>query len=58
MLASSGKVIFPVAEPFGSHLEKAIGNPVIAENYISRAIRLHPGCSPAARPQKQVYHLR
>ena len=33
VLASSGKVIFPVAEPFGSHLEKAIGNPVIAENY-------------------------
>ena len=33
VLASSGKIIFPVAEPFGSHLEKAIGNPAIAENY-------------------------
>ncbi|WP_300935720.1 cell surface protein SprA [uncultured Muribaculum sp.] len=33
VLASSGKIIFPVAEPFGSHLEKSIGNPVIAENY-------------------------
>ncbi len=33
VLASTGKIIFPVAEPFGSHLEKAIGNPVIAENY-------------------------
>ncbi len=32
--SSSGKIIFPVVEPFGSHLAKAIGNPVIAEKYV------------------------
>ncbi len=32
--SSSGKIIFPVAEPFGAHLEKKIGNPAIAAAYI------------------------
>lgn len=31
--SSSGKIIFPVAEPFGSHLERKIGNPAIAAQY-------------------------
>ena len=31
---SSGKIIFPVVEPFGSHLKKKIGNDAIADNYI------------------------
>ncbi len=31
---SQGKVIFPVVEPFGSHLAQAIGNPAIAEQYV------------------------
>ncbi len=34
ILSSSGKVIFPVVEPFGSHLAAQIGNPAIAQNYI------------------------
>ncbi len=34
ILSSSGKVIFPVVEPFGSHLARAINNPAIAEQYI------------------------
>ncbi len=34
ILSSTGKVIFPVAEPFGSHLAKMIGNPVEAEKYV------------------------
>lgn len=33
-LSSSGRIIFPVLEPFGSHLAQAIGNPSIAEKYI------------------------
>ena len=33
IIASSGKVIFPVAEPFGHHLAQKIGNPDIAEVY-------------------------
>ena len=33
-VSSSGRIIFPVLEPFGSHLTQAIGNPVIAEKYV------------------------
>jgi len=32
--SSTGRVIFPVVEPFGSHLRKAIGNDAIAEKYV------------------------
>ena len=34
ILAQQGKVIFPVVEPFGSHLAAKIGNPAIAEKYV------------------------
>ena len=34
ILSSQGKVIFPVVEPFGSNLEKKIGNPALAEPYV------------------------
>lgn len=32
--SSNGRVIFPVLEPFGSHLRTAIGNNAIAEKYV------------------------
>ena len=32
--ASSGRIFFPAVEPFGSHLEKKIGNSTIAEKYV------------------------
>lgn len=32
--ADRGIVIFPVAEPFGSHLAEAIGDPSVAEKYV------------------------
>jgi cell surface protein SprA len=32
--ASNGRIIFPVLEPFGSHLRKNIGNDAIAEKYV------------------------
>lgn len=32
--SSSGRIIFPVLEPFGSHLKKEIGDSVIANKYI------------------------
>ena len=32
--SSSGRIIFPVLEPFGSHLRKMIGNPAIADKYV------------------------
>ena len=34
IMPSTGKIIFPVVEPFGSHLAAKIGNPVIAEQYV------------------------
>jgi cell surface protein SprA len=38
IISSNGKVIFPVAEPFGSHLEKKIGDPVTAEKYVYKEL--------------------
>ncbi|VBB45701.1 conserved exported hypothetical protein [uncultured Paludibacter sp.] len=32
--SSTGRVIFPVLEPFGSHLRKKIGNDVVASKYV------------------------
>lgn len=32
--SSTGRIIFPVVEPFGSHLRKAIGNDAIADKYV------------------------
>ncbi len=34
ILPSTGRVIFPVAEPFGSHLAAQINNPAVAEQYV------------------------
>lgn len=34
VLSTSGKIIFPVVEPFGSHLEQKIGNPTLARQYV------------------------
>lgn len=31
---STGKIVFPVVEPFGSHLRKKIGNDQIADRYV------------------------
>lgn len=36
--SSSGKVIFPVVEPFGSHLERKIGSPIMAEQYVYKEL--------------------
>ena len=34
VLPENGKIIFPVVEPFGSHLRKMIANDVIADKYV------------------------
>ncbi len=34
ILSSQGKVIFPVAEPFGTHLRKKINNDALADQYV------------------------
>ncbi|GHT30694.1 hypothetical protein AGMMS49574_10970 [Bacteroidia bacterium] len=31
---TNGRVVFPVVEPFGSHLREMIGNPQLAEKYV------------------------
>ena len=36
--SQNGRIIFPVAEPFGRHLENAIGNPAIAEQYVYKEL--------------------
>ncbi len=33
-ISSNGRIIFPVLEPFGSHLRKVIGNDAIADRYV------------------------
>jgi cell surface protein SprA len=34
IMSGSGRIIFPVVEPFGSHLRKKIGNDDIADKYV------------------------
>ena len=36
--AQNGRIIFPVIEPFGSHLMKVIGNESAAENFLFQAL--------------------
>lgn len=36
--SSNGRIIFPVVEPFGSHLEKVIGDPAIADRYVFKEL--------------------
>lgn len=36
--STNGKIIFPVAEPFGSHLERKIGSPAIAQEYVYKEL--------------------
>ena len=34
VISSTGRIIFPVLEPFGSHLANALGDPALAEKYV------------------------
>lgn len=36
--SQNGKIIFPVAEPFGSNLERKIGNPDLAKPYVYKEL--------------------
>lgn len=38
ILPSSGKIIFPVAEPFGEHLEQVINDRALAEKYVYKEL--------------------
>ncbi|MCH5235794.1 MAG: cell surface protein SprA [Muribaculaceae bacterium] len=36
--SNNGRIIFPVVEPFGSHLERKIGNPALAQQYVYKEL--------------------
>lgn len=36
--STSGRIIFPVVEPFGEHLAKKIGSPILAQEYVFREL--------------------
>ena len=38
IMASTGKIIFPVVEPFGEYLEYKIGDPATAEKYVYKEL--------------------
>ena len=38
VISSTGKIIFPVAEPFGAWLEQKIGDPALAQKYVYKEL--------------------
>ena len=38
VMSQSGKIIFPVAEPFGEHLARKINNPALAAQYVYKEL--------------------
>ena len=36
--SNNGRIIFPVAEPFGVHLERKIGSPILAQQYVYKEL--------------------
>lgn len=38
IISATGKIIFPVAEPFGTYLEGKIGNPELASRYVYKEL--------------------
>ena len=36
--STNGRIIFPVAEPFGAHLERKIGSQILAEQYVYKEL--------------------
>lgn len=55
--AQNGRLIFPVVEPFGSHLGKKIGNDAVAEKYIFQ--ELYDSTLTVARqlPEKNKFRI-
>ncbi len=56
--SADGYIIFPVLEPFGSHLDKEIGDDIIAEKFVFR--ELYDSTLTVARqfPEKNKFRLR
>ncbi|MDR0295902.1 MAG: cell surface protein SprA [Prevotellaceae bacterium] len=57
VLASKGKIIFPVLEPFGRHLEAQFNNSAIAEKYIYKELYDSTLVKARAIPEKNRFKL-
>ncbi len=57
VMAQNGRIIFPVVEPFGSHLRNVIGNDAIADKYVFQ--ELYDSTLTVARqvPEKNKFRL-
>ncbi|MCC8144611.1 MAG: cell surface protein SprA [Tannerellaceae bacterium] len=58
ILAESGRVIFPVVEPFGSYLRAKIGNDVIADKYVYQELYDNTLTSAQQIAEKNKFILR
>lgn len=55
--SSNGRVIFPVLEPFGSHLRNAIGNDAIADKYVFQELYDSTLVVAQEMSEKNKFHL-
>ena len=55
--SSNGRVIFPVLEPFGSHLRSAIGNDAIANKYVFQELYDSTLVVAQEMTEKNKFHL-
>jgi cell surface protein SprA len=57
VLSSSGRIIFPVLEPFGSHLRKEIGNDQIADKYVFQELYDSTLVTAREYSEKNKFHI-
>ena len=57
VIPSMGKIIFPVAEPFGSHLETYLGNSALAEKYVYKELYDSTYVTAAQYSDKNKFYL-
>ncbi len=55
--SSNGRVIFPVLEPFGSHLRNAIGNDALADKYVFQELYDSTLVVAQEMSEKNKFHL-
>lgn len=58
MQSSSGRLIFPVVEPFGSHLRKKIGNDAIADKFVFQELYDSTKVEAAQIAEKNKYRIK
>lgn len=56
--SQSGRLIFPVLEPFGSHLRKKIGNDVIADKFVFQELYDSTKVEAAQLAEKNKYRMK